>query len=1149
MKMNTLSKLSLILTLGLAPYVSADDTEIFFNIEDISDTEAFQPNILFIFDTSGSMGDNIQAIALPSAAYDPNTNYGSSSDSYVYAYTQDFVYDNKVIKTKVSCKAMLDFLSDTDNESSPVYSGLTASYSSYYNDWSAFGWWDTNTEDYLECEDDEGTHGQTDASTDTYTAAELSTLTIRSRGNYYSNVPSSGAYSSSSANTVDWNQMQARNFVSANYHDYLQAGTTITNAPKTTIMKAAAIDLVDNFTGLNLGLMRFDGSSGGYVVHHFSDIETDSTDIKAAINALGASGNTPLAETMWEAHRYFAGLSPDYGTNSNRDSDAVSSGNYVSPVGGNDAVDCQSNYIVYLTDGNPYSDSGRDTQISNLDGVGTCSHSDGASLAGNTCLDEMAGYMADFDYNDQLTGVQPVKTYTIGFDIDMDLLEQTAISGDGDYYTANNSTELRNAFNEIVRSILSDSNTFVAPAVSVNAFNSLQNLNEVYYALFEPNVNPRWYGNIKKYKIASNGNVLDADDILAVDPDTGYFESESRSFWSVADDGPNVQDGGAANKLSESRTIYTVSGDKTASNISLNLTTNIIADDNSDITNALYGLKDTATTAERTELINWILGKDVEDVDRDNDTDDANHFMADPLHNRPVVVNYGGTVDNQDNTLFSMSNSGAFHAINTNTGEELFSFIPQDLLANQATYFNDDTDTDRIYGLDGPTTIWRHESNDDSNTQIDTDTSSSDHVIAYFGMRRGGKNYYALDVTDRANPILKWTIRGGSTGFQDLGQTWSKPVLGQINWDCDTDGTNCTKKRVLFFSGGYDTVHDTTTTVTTGDLGAAIYMVDADTGALLWSAGKNEATDTSEDQHDLNLPLDNSIPGDVTVADLDSDGLDDVVFAVDILGHVWRIDINSESSTAANFAKNENVNGVDTGAEIADLSDSTVLRRFYVGPTVSLSQKRGREPFFVITVGSGHMSNPKETDISDRLYAIFEYSVFNPPTDADGDISYTKISAVNNDLRDMSSPSADPADPTTNAPHGFFRDAFDDGEKFLRPALTLFGYTLYTSYLPEGNGGNVETTCGSSYLGGGRLYAIDFVTGKSVYVSNYVDLSHPGIPPQPIALFIPDDEGKTRTVLCVGTECFGEEDPENPPEKNPLPSPGIYKEYWRENKQ
>jgi hypothetical protein len=196
-------------------------------------------------------------------------------------------------------------------------------------------------------------------------------------------------------------------------------------------------------------------------------------------------------------------------------------------------------------------------------------------------------------------------------------------------------------------------------------------------------------------------------------------------------------------------------------------------------------------------------------------------------------------------------------------------------------------------------------------------------------------------------------------------------------------------------------------------------------------------------------------------------------------------------------------------------------------------------------VGSGYMAHPKETDIVDRLYAIFEYNIYGPPTDSNGDIDYTTID--NSALLNLTDPANGPADPGSNAPHGFYKNAGTDGavgEKFLRPALTLFGYTLYTSYLPEGNS-EVETTCGAEYLGGGRLYAMNFVTGESAYTGEYIPLNHPGIPPEPVALFIPDeDTGETTPILCVGTECFSPDD-----EENPWSTVTTQILYWRENIQ
>lgn len=1149
-----LASFSLVLLAATSSNVYADDTEIFFNEEALADVEEFQPNVLFVFDTSGSMGWNITS----KEPYVPGTNYCSGiCDDTVYIYDTDYDYKNKTIPIgQNSCQGMIDFLAT--NTDTPVYIKKAAEWRKKNGNWK---WRNIkNSTNTIECQEDAGTHGVDSSSTDIYAA----------NGN-------DGPYSSSANDAISWSSLNDRLYVSANYHNYLQTAASVTRI-KMDVMKEAAIDLVNEFDGLNIGLMRFDGSSGGYVKHHFSDIETDRTQIVNDINALTANGNTPLTETLWEAHKYFLGGSVEYGTNTNRDSAAVSSSNYNSPVADSDSS-CQNNYVVYLTDGQPYSDSGKDTVIRGLTNTNdtTCDHSDGTSDADNTCLDELSGYMASYDYNDVLDGTQNVITHTIGFAIDMDLLEQTAIDGNGTYHTANSSQELKTAFNEIILDILSNSTTFTAPAVSVNAYNSLQNRDELYYAIFEPNIYPRWTGNVKKYRINSDGQVLDANDQLAIEPSTGYFKSEAESYWGNVSDGPVVKKGGASSQLTNSRNVFTVSGNAAEDNLNLNTTANKITDGNAAITVELLGIdEDTYPDPNdladaRTLLISWILGVDVNDDNENSDNTDANNYMADPLHSRPIVVTYGGDNSDPDNIilddiLFTTTNDGAFHAVDTSDGQELFAFIPQDLLPNQLDYFTDDPDGTRRYGLDGPMTIWREENDASDDPDVNIESDEGDHVYAYFGMRRGGNNYYAMDVTDKTNPKLMWTIFGDNEtvhpDFKDMGQTWSRPILSRVNWDCDTNGENCTSKPVLFFGGGYDTVHDNATNFTTGDKGAAIYMVDALNGDLLWSAGDQDVNS----DHTLDLKIKNSIPGDVTVADLNGDGADDILFALDIQGNLWRIDFNSESQSASDFAQDglnndtggkiANIQDTDTGTDLSDPSDDA-FRRFFTGPTVSLSKKRGQEPFFVITFGSGNVSHPKEISVTDRLYSVFERDVFSPPRNTSDQISYTTVD--NDDLIDMTDADADPADPTADPDvdasgyHGFYRDATASGEKFLRRALTIFGQTLYTSYLPLGSDNEINTTCGSEYLGSSRIYSIDFVTGKSVYTGEYIDLKHPGIAPEPAVLFISGPDG-TKTNLCIGTECQTSKlDPDTGECEegsfNCLPDPSLDIKSWRENLQ
>ena len=104
-------------------------------------------------------------------------------------------------------------------------------------------------------------------------------------------------------------------------------------------------------------------------------------------------------------------------------------------------------------------------------------------------------------------------------------------------------------------------------------------------------------------------------------------------------------------------------------------------------------------------------------------------------------------------------------------GEELFAFMPQELLPNLQQIKTNLATGSHIYGLDGAITL-RHDDSDG-----DRVIDSGERAILYFGMRRGGNHYYALEVSDINNPKLLWKISGGAGDFINLGQTWSRMVL------------------------------------------------------------------------------------------------------------------------------------------------------------------------------------------------------------------------------------------------------------------------------------------------------------------------------------------------------------------------------------
>ena len=149
--------------------------------------------------------------------------------------------------------------------------------------------------------------------------------------------------------------------------------------------------------------------------------------------------------------------------------------------------------------------------------------------------------------------------------------------------------------------------------------------------------------------------------------------------------------------------------------------------------------------------------------------------------------------DSENNIVFVSNNAGMLHAIDVSDGSEKFAFMPHEFLsrADEVTThtlgLNGDN-TRQSYRLDGSWISWRKPG--------DSVTDKPDAVYIYGGMRRGGRNYYALDVTSLNSPKMKFpVIEGGQGKFDDLGQTWSTPTLTQILFG---EG----KKPVLIFGGG-----------------------------------------------------------------------------------------------------------------------------------------------------------------------------------------------------------------------------------------------------------------------------------------------------------------------------------------------------------
>jgi type IV pilus assembly protein PilY1 len=509
-----------------------------------------------------------------------------------------------------------------------------------------------------------------------------------------------------------------------------------------------------------------------------------------------------------------------------------------------------------------------------------------------------------------------------------------------------------------------------------------------------------------------------------------------------------------------------------------------------------------APGADRDDVIDWFRGQDIFDSDGDGSTSDQHNQFGDPLHVRPTPVIYGGSAAAPDMVVYVSTNDGLMHAIDPDDGSELWSFIPERLLDRMFDLYSDNLSPNRQYGLDGDISMYIH--NDDGLPGI----SGAEQVLMFFGMRRGGSALFALDVTNRTNPQLEWTIDDTDPDFADLGETWSKPVITTVD-------INGTKKLVAIFGGGYATSQDFDNA--TDSDGNAVFMVDALTGALIWSAG-------NDNSHDLKLDdLDYSIPAALKVLDLNLDGLADRMYVGDMGGQVWRFDIFNgdpvstlvEGGTLATLGRRAAGFG-DTDDGI----DPTPNRRFYATPD-AVPVVTNNNIYLTVNLGSGYRAHPNDvTTTENEFYSIRDFNVFNQLQS--NDVSYSNP-VLRTDLIDVTADVTTPVDPNDSG----WRLAMVEsaGEKVLSISNTFENTVYFTSFAP----GAVANTCvGTGGLN--RLYAVDIRTGAPTrdYDTTINDpdlneddrfkqLAQVGIAPEPVLLF-PEDAPED-PIMCVGVEC------------------------------
>jgi len=722
---------------------------------------------------------------------------------------------------------------------------------------------------------------------------------------------------------------------------------------------------------------------------------------------------------------------------------------YATPI----QYDCQPNFVIAISDG---------------------------LYTGINPWDEAAKLNAQ-DWSSSLPGKQNIIVHTVGFGIGVsepsavltanDALQKTANNGGGKFYDTNSAAQLEAALQDAIQKVVAATFSFATPVVPTT---SATGSTKAYMAAFQSNPSrPFWRGYLKAYQRDSTGNVpVDANGVPL----------DSALVWEAG-----LQ---LAGKSAASRAIYTlVSG----SRVDFKTTT-------ASITAAMLGV---STSTDRDKVINFIRGIDTVDENANaNTTEEREWKLGDIFHSSPVLVTppvspstdssyiaFRDAQKNRTTIILAAANDGLLHAFQESDGTELWGFIPPDQLSR----------LNLLTQLSGTHPFYA----DSSPVVADVKISGTWKTIAVFGERRGGRNYFALDITDTTNPQYLWTFTDSK-----IGETWSEAAIGKVKM---ADGT---EKFVAIVGGGYDTANNNAT-------GKVVFAIDLATGTKLWEYYNGPGSPT-DDRKYMNF----SLAANATIADLNRDGYIDRIYIGDIGGQLWKFDLSAAATVSSGLVNNwtgKRLFDAPPTAQTPPAGEYYAENPIYGAPIPAFDEQKNLWVYF----GTGDRSHPNRTS-SNRFYGIKDDT-----TMANGSaLTESNLTNVTNS--------------NASVTQGWYF-VLSDTEKVLASADVFNKVVFFSTFTPT------TTSICSSGGGTAKLYAVqidtgyaavDFALGVALATTNAQATRSKtigaGIPSKPVIVLTESGATISTSVIAATTN-------QQLP-SNPAPPPSAMRRvlYWRD---
>lgn len=751
---------------------------------------------------------------------------------------------------------------------------------------------------------------------------------------------------------------------------------------------------------------------------------------------------------------------------------------------------CRKNYIIFLTDGKETGDLKEDPDN-----------------PGNFIPDDDAPVNAARElYNLQIGEKRyQIKTFVIGLGLDAaskDKLNAIARAGSGDekdaYFATDVQSLVKILVDEITTSILGESYTRVSPLIS--RYRSGEDL-RLYVPRFQY---APWKGHLYAYD-------FDPGTLDLIGPAVGWNSD-------CGADGIRDADAGCEMKVYGRGTVYTSIFD------SGNIVRRVFDPNNAFTVNELKSLVNplgldidgdlTADTLlDAATVMHHTLNSGY-DGNKYQGSRDPSWPLGDIYHSTPVIVTppsfnapppptlgddpYEGyneyKVDNagRETLIYVGANDGMLHAFRSSNGREAWAYIPNGVLGKLHEFeeghrFTVDSPivAADIFHRGGGATIW--------GPVTSGNEKDGWHTLLVAGLRSGGQSYFALDVTDPANPQPAWEMTDADSDptTRDMGRTWSVPNFARIKIDGET-------RDVIIVGGGISVSENK---------GNNLYILDAGSGDILKEIPVGSST--------------NNVPSEILLIREREKGEQYYGYTTlgyfgDTSGHLWKLkNLNDESGGAA-WQPAIELLYAGQGKVFYKPAVSTVRGGCLV--EIDGDEYTINSPTNFIVYGTGDEENPIDPESYDHFYEIAD-----PPL-TPTNIALPSLSKV-------------------------WQIDFPKAEKMLSEPVLHFGAAIFSTYTPEGG-----CDQGQGYIWGLTLTKCKYAGGEAGLVYD-LDGSADGGPFLKLALpgFVAiSDSGHGGGKLFYGTN-DGSGGGGGPPGGGPPPPfgqqvlPTVSRlEYWRE---